>query len=262
VKRPKPTSSLRMGDSDSDYSTEYTPEDYIFPATARHPLLTITAQTVVPPPPEFLLNLRLKNEEISGRRLWAGSVVLGCYLRAQYEPLSSKQTDICELGCGSGVLGMMLSKTLSPSSDISLCLTDNDSVALDLCRENLQLNSLNYLTVGNYAWGEDTSAENDGCCIKGSKFDVVIAGDVMYKEGLPELFFKAASDILVPDGVMYICHVPRYTVTHDVVVRAAGEAGFVIETVAEGNDVVCEDVKEVSVPRRRRFGIAFWTNKE
>lgn len=78
------------------------------------------------------------------------------------------------------------------------------------------------------------------------KMDCIIAGDVMYKSELPPLFFETVDALLVSKsssesssssssstvgGTLWLCHVPRATVTHEVVVSAARDAGFAVEIV-------------------------------
>jgi predicted nicotinamide N-methyase len=63
-----------------------------------------------------------------------------------------------------------------------------------------------------------------------NKFDVILAGDVMYKQELPKLFFETVHSLLRSEtGTLWLCHVPRAQVTHDVVRTAAQEFGFDIE---------------------------------
>lgn len=86
-------------------------------------------------------------------------------------------------------------------------------------------------------------------------FDVIVAGDVLYKPELISLFFATARALLLSttmthtalstdahddggDGVLWLCHVPRFTVTHECVVQGAQQAGFMVELVADGHDWV------------------------
>jgi len=96
-------------------------------------------------------------------------------------------------------------------------------------------------------------------------FDVIVAGDVLYKPELIPLFFATARALLLPPssssttttttttcirtlptdanddddgggGSLWLCHVPRFTVTHDCVVQGAQQAGFTVKVMADGND--------------------------
>ncbi len=63
------------------------------------------------------------------------------------------------------------------------------------------------------------------------QFDLLLAGDVLYKEELPKLFFETVDRYMAqgPLGVLLLCHVPRASVSHDVVLVAAQQAGFQIK---------------------------------
>ena len=67
---------------------------------------------------------------------------------------------------------------------------------------------------------------------KNIEFDIILAGDVMYKQELPLLFFQTAARYLKANsGELWLCHVPRSTVTHQVVMDAAVAMGFTILAV-------------------------------
>ena len=58
-------------------------------------------------------------------------------------------------------------------------------------------------------------------------FDLILAGDVLYKAELPRLFFETAYELLDHDtGDLLLCHVPRASVTQAIVQTAAKTAGF------------------------------------
>lgn len=57
-------------------------------------------------------------------------------------------------------------------------------------------------------------------------FDIILAGDVLYKQTLLAPFLGTVRDMLVRDGQMILCHVPRAGVTYNVVEQALVEAGF------------------------------------
>jgi hypothetical protein len=70
-------------------------------------------------------------------------------------------------------------------------------------------------------------------------------GDVLYKPELPRIFFDTVRQLLLrrrqdqqndndsgtsgSDGILWLCHVPRSTVTHELVLQAAHQAGFAVE---------------------------------
>jgi predicted nicotinamide N-methyase len=63
-------------------------------------------------------------------------------------------------------------------------------------------------------------------------FDIILAGDVLYKPELPNAFFDTVTRYLAPTtGVLWLCHVPRSSVTHDLVEDIARDKGFSIHEV-------------------------------
>ena len=96
--------------------------------------------------------------------------------------------------------------------------------------------------------------------VEAYRFDVVLAGDVLYKEGLPGLFFQSVERTMTVGGALYLCHVPRAEVTHEVVLEAAEAAGMEVERVdkfgdGQGEMKVPEDAKEEDAVRARIYKI-------
>ena len=127
-----------------------------------------------------------------------------------------------------------------------LVLTDGDPQAVNLLQANLD-NPLNQIdsslvTCKHLLWGDVNSMRAMEACCRQSQwkhlwqdvvtFDVILAGDVLYKAELPKLFFKTARDLLLNQGVLWLCHVPRASVTQEVVVEVAKQAGFRVETIS------------------------------
>ena len=139
---------------------------------------------------------------------------------------------------------MTIAKICNPTC---LALTDGDDKAVELLVENLKSNQLvddesSNVQATNMIWQQERSNEFDDWCIlnwgcvwsnpdEKVVFDVIIAGDVLYKQELPVLFFATAKTYLCSTGTMFLCHVPRANVTHELVIEAAKQAGFVIEPV-------------------------------
>ena len=172
-----------------------------------------------------------------------------------------------ELGSGTGILGMTVSKLGHPACVV---LSDGDEKAVSLLQDNLTdpFNSIDSDKVKPclLRWGYDKVADftdwcrqafdgkdnnnSSSCALRKEqiwkeqdavKMDCIIAGDVMYKSELPPLFFATVDALLVSKGeseslsstggTLWLCHVPRATVTHEVVMLAARDAGFAVETV-------------------------------
>jgi hypothetical protein len=80
-------------DSSEGYEPEYEPEQVVVSAAAD---LNITFQvlSVVPPPLEFMSTLHSQQQEISGRQVWTGSLLLAhtlCHFYQQQKDLFQDQ---------------------------------------------------------------------------------------------------------------------------------------------------------------------------
>mgnify|MGYP005841084109 CR=1 FL=1 len=141
-----------------------------------------------------------------------------------------------------------------------VALTDGDPLAVDLLKQNLQnpTNAIDQSMVKEtrLLWGtddtegmsqfskwcqtqwpelwpnnlQDDKNQQEENSSKTPSFDLIIAGDVLYKETLPLLFFQTVEALLDEDGTLWLCHVPRFNVTQEIVVDAATTAGFAMES--------------------------------
>ena len=151
---------------------------------------------------------------------------------------------ILELGSGTGLLGMVASKLGKPASVV---LTDGDGETMNLLQQNLKnpFNAIDEATAkaAILQWGEEQEVfhkwlrrsfpeQND------TKFDLILAGDVMYKNELPKPFFETVCSLLTETGTLWLCHVPRSDVTHRIIRAAAEECGFAIEAYDTKNITV------------------------
>jgi hypothetical protein len=148
-------------------------------------------------------------------------------------------------------------------------LTDGDSQAIDLLQQNLSNldNQLDAATIQAtfllWSAGIDQSHEFCRWCRKtwswpdtdNVAFDYILAGDVLYKDELPPLFFAAVRSLLALNGVLFLCHVPRANVGHDEVLKAAAMAGFscVHETVSDNTALVAEGCSIDDLNRARVY---------
>ena len=238
-------SSHQSGDENwSDCEPEYELETFTIQDYNFHLL------TVVPPPLEYMSRLHSNQQEISGRQVWCGSVLLCKYMLTNPSIVRDKR--ILELGSGTGIVGMLASKLVSDSAKC-VCLTDGDTVAVGLLMQNLSnLDNRVDRSICNgrhLLWGCGTEEEKQRnasfeqwCKEKWPnlpwnsdeegddvKFDLILAGDVLYKPFLPTLFFSTVNRYLSRDGELYLCHIPRNHVYHKLVVDAATQAGFSVE---------------------------------
>ena len=223
-------SAFNASDSDDD-EVEYEPEvfkisDYEF---------TIT--TVSYMPLTKLMALQSSSTEISGQKLWCGSLCVIEYL------LSSEGIDfirgrpVLELGAGTGLVGMLCDR-LGASH---VALTDNDPRSIEHMIEDCKRNQANDCTVVALDWFEPEEQtkfilknilrlEHDGedhSCTNTNELRV-FAGDVLYKSTLIDPFFDVVAAVLRRPAAMLLCHVPRAGVEQKDVVNAAKSRGLSI----------------------------------
>jgi protein-lysine N-methyltransferase EEF2KMT len=130
----------------------------------------------------------------------------------------------------------------------SVLLTDGDDQAVRLLQQNLSNPYNGFLNHGDTCdigacklrWGNESDYADLRKRRRRIDFDCIVAGDVLYKTELPPLFFQTVDVFLSREKktdfvpVLYLCHVPRASVTHEVVQEAARAAGFDIETITGG----------------------------
>jgi predicted nicotinamide N-methyase len=221
--------------------------------------------TVVPPPIEYLTKLHGKEEEISGRRVWSGSLLLSLFFCSHDSFLyprrdGSNQSRILELGSGTGILGMTLS-TLS-SSPVAVCMTDGDTEAVNLLHQNLQHNHMDrrkcdatYLLWGGNNGADSPIVFEQWCKQKWPSlfadevvtFDTIVAGDVLYKPKLiPQLFATVQRYLSRSNGMFFLCHIPRNNVYHSHVLDGAHRAGLKI--LSQWGDILSTAVDTTLLP--------------
>jgi hypothetical protein len=149
---------------------------------------------------------------------------------------------------------MAISKMCTPHYlPTVLVLTDGDTKAVDLLNENLD-NPFNQvdksiIQATCLLWGVDDNGSIactnflDWYCLRYPNassnndntvtFDTIVAGDVLYKDELPDLFFETAYTLLAKKSgsSLWLCHIPRHGVEHSMVMDAAQAAGFNVTTI-------------------------------
>lgn len=174
-------------------------------------------------PIEMLMKNQSKGVEISGQKVWCGSLCVVDYLLKNEELLNNKL--IIELGAGTGVLGMVCSRIGCKR----LLLTDNDPRSIKHmiqdCSQNkvlAEVKVLDWFSPDINILDISTSEESTKICI--------VAGDVLYKNVLLEPFFTTAQLLLLvrKDSIMFLCHVPRAGVDHSDVINMAQKMGLTI----------------------------------
>ena len=224
-----------MGDDDVEYELEaFSVGGHSFEVT-----------TIAFLPIETLMANQSRDVEISGQKLWCGSLAVAEYLLGTTTTAGAcswvSEATVVELGAGTGVLGM-LCKRLGARNVV---LTDNDVRSLqhmkaDCERNNVeaQVEALDWFTVSD-------SVPPLPQLSNPSRLRIV-AGDVLYKKVLLAPFMRTVRGLLrstsaapsaAPsaaaaaggDAQMVLCHVPRAGVEQADVVSCAGEHGLQVE---------------------------------
>ena len=146
--------------------------------------------TIVDDPDLFLD--KLSKEDRDGRLylpywtyLWESAIGLARYVSELGATLSGQH--ILEIGCGFGLAGIVACQ-----ADAKVVFTDFEHDALQFALHNSQLNGIENGVFVQMDW-------NTPCF--NSKFDVILASDVIYEEQNWELILGLLLNLLVSDGI-------------------------------------------------------------
>lgn len=174
-------------------------------------------------PIEMLMYNQSKGVEISGQKMWCGSLTVIDYVLRNRDVI--KDRTVVELGAGTGVLGMICSKI----GCRKVILTDNDPRSITHMKQDCLHNSVEAeVKVLDWFSPEIESLELE----KGESLTelCIVAGDVLYKRVLLQPFFATSRLLLEKrqQSSMFLCHVPRAGVDHSDVVDEAVKHGLTI----------------------------------
>jgi len=175
-----------------------------------------------------LLKLNQTATEISGQKVWCGSLGIAELMLAAQDRIMGKH--VVELGAGTGILGMLCMRL----GAARVCLTDHDERSLEHMRADCPRNNVD-AHVMRLDW---FTPSLDGLDLTGDAGGlVVIAGDVVYKTALVEPFMRTVALLLAsaPGSVFYLCHIPRGgpRVEHALVEEGATAQGLAWEILSE-----------------------------
>lgn len=197
--------------SDSEEEVEYEPETF---QLQEH---SITITTVAYLPITMLMKNRTQEKEISGQKLWCGSLCVTNYLFQHNSYVNNKA--VIEIGAGTGVVSIIASK-LGASLVIA---TDHDKLSLDHMVEDFPKNNAD-IHVERLDWFSPDIASIQSRLSSHSSSPIrLLAGDVLYKAVLLEPFFTTIRLLLEgkEDAELLLCHIPRAGVTQEQVQAAA-----------------------------------------
>jgi predicted nicotinamide N-methyase len=185
---------------------------------------TLEITTISHLPIEMLMYNQSKGVEISGQKMWCGSITVIDYVLRNRDVI--KDRTVVELGAGTGVLGMICSKI----GCSKVILTDNDPRSITHMKQDCLHNTVEAeVKVLDWFSPEIDSLElGEGESLTELR---IVAGDVLYKRVLLQPFFATTRILLEgrSQSSMLLCHVPRAGVDHSDVVDEAVKHGLTIQ---------------------------------
>ncbi|KAF0720485.1 Aste57867_278 [Aphanomyces stellatus] len=202
----------------------------------------------------MLSEMRETTSEISGQRIWPGSYLLAEYIHAHTALVAGKR--VLELGAGTGLVSLVAQLAGAPT----VVATDGDmGVVTDILAWNVDHNAAvsSGIHTSSLWWGDAASSDTFRGRFGAAPFDVVLAGDVLYKGELVPLLLATVKAWMDPaHGTFFLCHIPRADVSHEVLQAALTAHGFVfsvLQDVADAaqlpEDCSMDDVKKAKVYR-------------
>ena len=234
-----------MADNDDDVEFEC---ETIEISTFRFDVTTISHLPI-----EMLMYNQSRGVEISGQKVWCGSLTVVDYIMRNKHIVIDKI--VIELGAGTGVLGMVCSRLGCKK----LILTDNDPRSITHMKQDCDKNAV-VSEVKLFDWFyPDVDVLN--LTLDSALADLcIVAGDVLYKNILLEPFFRTVRLLfdIQKKANMYLCHVPRAGVEYSDVIEGAKRFGLGIEEIAiapEENENARKYCPEDDTARAKLFRI-------
>ena len=143
----------------------------------------------------------------TGLTIWRAADHLCEYLFSNPDLLKDKY--ICELGCGLGVVAILVDKL---NVNATIVATDGDDKTVDLLTKNMNSNTCSVRLVSRKLWWSENKEDNEAFLksldgVGGSsssspqKFDLILAADVIYdEEAVLPLAASAAGLLARPGG--------------------------------------------------------------
>ena len=256
----------QASDSDSDDpDVEFEPEEFEISSYK----FTLTTVGFMPIQKLIKLNQSSSQQEISGQKVWCGSLSVCEFLVGNPELIKDKL--IVELGAGTGIIGMVCSRLGAKN----IILTDHDEQSLTHMRQDCLTNNVVNSRVARLDWflpdfvtadlqldngdisgGDDDDGDDDEL--------VIVAGDVLYKHSLVEPFFTTVKALFGMKSnsrsCLYLCHVPRAGVEHSEIAAFARGLGLNMASIEadkwrKGSCVDTEYVPTDDVDRARVYKV-------
>ena len=185
----------------------------------------------------------------TGLTLWRASDYLCQYQMENLALFHGKR--ILELGAGLGLNGILAWRSTISSSNTEVCITDGDSDALVHLRDNVDRNKSETDTEDSgkvschqLIWGKESSELFLERVCNNTKYDVIIASDIIYAAVIVEplwetikVLLKRPSEENEEGGVFVMAYARRKVpVSIELVLEKAVQHGFRYELVKEDDE--------------------------
>ena len=125
-------------------------------------------------------------------RIWPSEVVLSEYLIHQFFPTKLTGTKVLEIGCGTGVAGVVAAKL-----GAFTMFSDMVPVTLEAVKETCHLNHISNFDTCTLDWSEKIESKE--------RYDLVLGSEVFYEEGILADISHVLKQMLAPGGKGMFC---------------------------------------------------------
>ena len=125
-------------------------------------------------------------------RIWPSSVALSAYLIHQYFPAKLTGTKVLEIGCGTGLPGVVAAQL-----GAFTMFSDMVPITLEAVKETCQLNHISNFDTCTLDWSEKIETKE--------RYDVVLGCEVFYDEGILPDISHVLEQVLAPGGKGIFC---------------------------------------------------------
>ena len=223
------TGSLTAGETNEDRSSSYGFQHYPQQKIQWVNGTVIELQHMEELSPMDMVQLSQASHDATGHKVWWGAHLFLWALVSEtnhnrlFVEQPSTNKNVLELGCGTGLAGIALCLAF-PTVVRSMVFTDADQDVLNLCRINCQRNLAKQQqqpqkpewSTQQLVWGKEEEEEDHVVdCNSNSRYDIVLATDVLYSVSLLEPLLRTVRAHLQRGGFFWLSHVPRATLDGD-----------------------------------------------
>ncbi|CAD8083241.1 unnamed protein product [Paramecium sonneborni] len=158
--------------------------------------------------PDNLITIYEKMNLETAGKIWECSLILGRYLikQAYFNKIELVNKSVLELGCGTGILSIILGK-----QGCNVLATDLPQVET-LCEQNISKNNINNKVKFKILdWNQ--SKHKTDCLIDNKHIDILLASDPIYNQKTFESFFaqlKILYELLTNKPILYMAYKCRH----------------------------------------------------